>query len=142
MKHAPDRLRPVGKGWILQLLGFSTPGGAVVDMWDHESGVRCLSGVDWVDQNPPGSGIVAPHFHVSATFQEPRRACTDQELEFVREAFSLGTAEEDNHGPGIARHLWILCGRLREPVCPCKKDEIRTVEGHRVRHDENVETTP
>lgn len=136
MNTSLKRLPPSGKGWMLMAAGYRTPGGSVVDVWDHVSGLRCLSAVDWADQNPPGSGIVAPHYHVSATFQAPfPRSCTDQEMEFVRGTFTLGTAEEDNHGPGIARHLWLLVGRDREPTCPCKADEKRTVDGPRVRHD-------
>jgi len=70
------------------------------------------------------------------------RACTDEEMERVRQAFGLAGAEEDNHGPGIARHLWIVCGREKEPPCPCKQDEQRTVEGPRVRHDAAQELSP
>lgn len=66
----------------------------------------------------------------------PPRACTDQEMELVRAAFELGGAEEDNHGKGIARHLWAVVGRDREPKCPCKQDQDAIAEGPRVRHDE------
>ena len=130
--------RPKGtlaKGWrffgVVPVVGYSAR------QWAHESGIGVLSAVEMVEQNPPGSGIVMPHYHVSATHQGGvPRACTDQEMEEVRAAFDMGGAEEDNHGPGIARHLWIMVGRDREPECPCKQDEDRIVEGDRVRYEE------
>lgn len=82
-----------------------------------------------------------PEFHISVTvltgLAYPKSRCaTDQELELVRGEFGMGGAEEDNHGPGIARHLWLKVGADRQDACPCKADEERTVEGDRVRHDE------
>ena len=132
----PAPLRPNGGGW--RFLRRRTIEGGMQEAWGSSSlGVLVLSAVDIVDQNPPGAGIVAPHYHVSATHRAGAapRACTDEEMERVRAAFGMGGAEEDNHGRGIARHLWLLCGRDREPECPCKQDEDRTVDGPRVRHD-------
>lgn len=107
------------------------------DAWvNPELGLFVLSATEIAEQNPPGSGLAAPHYHVSATWRAGLpRTCTDEEMERVREAFGLAGAEEDNHGQGIARHLWILCGREKEPTCACKQDEQRTVEGDRVRYD-------
>ncbi len=140
----PLPLRPSGPGWTLvRRVKLAT--GHEADGWlNGDVGAACLSCVEIVEQNPPGSGIVAPHYHVSAThpFGPVRRACTDEEMERVRAAFGLAGAEEDNHGDGIARHLWILCGREREPACPCKQDEQRTVEGPRVRHDAAEDVAP
>lgn len=129
----PDRA-PSTRGW--RYLGRTPTGsGTSAATWLHDSGIGVLSSVDVVDLEPPAAGIVAPHFHVSATFRDRgtghRRACTDQELEQVRAAFGMGGADEDNHGPGIARHLWMLCGRDREPACPCKADEPRETIGPR-----------
>ena len=111
--------------------------GVVYD--NHETGIRVVSSVDSVERNPPGSGLHTPHFHVSATkwvapFQAPI-ICTDQDMEPTRRDFGMGGAEEDNHGKGAARHLWLECSRDVEPECPCKQDEERTVEGQRVRYD-------
>ena len=136
----PVPKRPDGRGW--RRAGVVEQIRAVV--WEHESGIRALSSVDVADKDYHGSGRVAPHYHVSATFRllVPPRACTDQEMEFVRGAFHLGGAEEDNHGEGIARHLWAVVGRDREPKCPCKQDQNAIVEGPRVRHDEQGVPTP
>lgn len=86
--------------------------------WLHESGISALSAIDVVQRNPPGSGLVVPHFHVSARHNPlvgAPRACTDQQMEIVRAAFDMGGAEEDNHGPGVVRHLWLEVGRDRQP---------------------------
>ena len=133
--------RPTGKGWRYR--GHpALPGLRHAEHWAHDSGIHCLSSIDVADQDYHGSGVVAPHFHVSATMRVilPARACTDQEMELVRGAFDLGGAEEDNHGRGIARHLWAVVGRDREPKCPCKQDQDAIVEGPRVRHDEAPES--
>lgn len=108
-------------------------------IWYHRDGLKVLTAVESVEKNPPGSGLVIPHFHVSATrHTTPRayRTCTDQEIEMVRRDFDMGGAEEDNHGAGKARHLWLACDREgdREPECPCKQDEDVLVEGDRVQH--------
>lgn len=105
-------------------------------IWDNPAtGVRVLSSIHLVPKNTDGS-VLVPHFHISATHQagRPARACTDQEMEVVRRDFDMGGAEEDNHGPGIARHLWLACGEEREPECPCKQDEHRLVEGARLQY--------
>lgn len=82
-----------------------------------------------------------PEFHVSVSAltgipTHPRRAPTDQEMEFVRGAFGMGGADEDNHGPGVCRHLWLDVGKSRQEPCACKQDEQRIVEGDRVRFEE------
>lgn len=130
-------------GWFrLDMSQVVTPQGCAEAWRNLDLGLQVITSVELVERNPPGSGIVAPHFHVSAIHRSGmggQRACTDQELELVRAAFGMGAAEEDNHGPGIARHLWILVGADREPACPCKAAEVRTVEGPRVRHDAHEE---
>lgn len=112
----------------------------LASIWDHPAlGVRVLSSIHAVPKNPPGPGsLLVPHWHVSASYRatKPARACTDQEMEVVRRDFAMGGAEEDNHGPGVARHLWLACDEDREPECPCKHDEDRLVEGPRVQYGE------
>jgi hypothetical protein len=48
------------------------------DHWSHESGIHCLSAVDVADVDYHGSGVFAPHYHVSATMRllyPPRTRC-------------------------------------------------------------------
>lgn len=120
---------PKGKDW--KCLGKNHLG----TMW-VKGPLTCLCAVELVGGGP-GDPSRWQH-HVSASWRpilSPARTCTDQEMEEVRAAFDMGGAEEDNHGPGIVRHLWLTVGQDREPECPCKQDEVRTVEGDRVRHD-------
>ncbi|RTL25812.1 MAG: hypothetical protein EKK55_08790 [Rhodocyclaceae bacterium] len=127
-----ERKVPVSPRWRFIQFVPASPMGDIGMAWMHDTGIGVLSSVDVAEVNPPKAGIVAPHFHVSATFRSnPPRACTDQEMEVVRASFDMGGADEDNHGPGIARHLWMLCGRDREPACPCRADEQQVTVGPR-----------
>lgn len=138
----PKPLRPKVPGWI-PAGRVDLPHGGWAEHWIHR-GMRLslFSAVDVVDVEP-AKAVIAPHYHVSVVNLRTAipASCSDEEMERVREAFDLAGAEEDNHGPGKARHLWILCGRTREPQCPCKQDEERTVDGTRVRHDVPEATT-
>lgn len=152
MEGLPQPKRPLMPGWIPRgRVRLPHLPGQTADGWlNRRAQLGVLSSVHVAEQNPPGSGVLAPHYHVSVvalpgvdptpgnirrSMAGGRCVATDQELELVRAAFGMGGAEEDNHGEGVARHLWLLCGRDREPECPCKQDEQRTVEGDRVRHD-------
>ncbi len=128
---APKRPRDIRR-WQLHGRRQLPDIGSVVLLWRCD-GIQVLSAVE----SPEGF----PEFHVSVTvltgLEYPEKRCaTDQELELVRAAFEMGGAEEDNHGKGIARHLWLKVGSHRQDACACKQDEERTVEGDRVRHDE------
>ena len=82
-----------------------------------------------------------PEYHVSVSCLQmdfSRRVATDEEMERVRSAFGCGGAEEDNHGAGIVRHLWLRVGSTKQDPCPCKQDEERIVEGDRVRFEERL----
>lgn len=128
---APKRPRSLSR-WQLHGRRRLPDIGGFAMVWRCD-GIQVLSAVE----SPEGF----PEFHVSVTVATglayPERRCaTDQEIEFVRSQFAMGGAEEDNHGAGIARHLWLRVDADRQDPCPCKQDEERTVEGDRVRHDE------
>lgn len=113
------------------------PGGTYAIAYQLDS-LCVLSAVEWAE-SADGSDVIVPHWHVSVATIEPgggRRVSTDEEVERVRAAFDMGGADEDNHGPGIVRHLWLQVGKRVEEVCPCKQDEDRIVEGDRVRFEE------
>ena len=79
-------------------------------------------------------GLVVPHIHVSVAVDSnprlQRRRPTDPELAFVRAEFDIEDAEEDNHSPGVARHLFLPLHLPRGSVgvCECKADEEQVVE--------------
>lgn len=101
------------------------------------SGLQVLSAVDVAEDT--ATGLALPQWHLSVVRREPPAfepgVASDQHMEVVRAAFGMGGAEEDNHGPGVARHLWLVCGRTRQPDCACKADEERIVEGDRIRYE-------
>lgn len=71
-------------------------------------------------------------WHVSLVVAHARRRPTNAELRLVRLAFGMVDAEEDNHEPGRARHLWLIVDPTRRRACEYKVDEVTTVErdGH------------
>lgn len=136
----PAALRPTDARWrfVATAPGSADGLGGEQNAWQcPELNLQALSSVDVAEDTE--SGLLLPHWHVSVVARrspgfEPSTA-TDEEVERVRAAFGLGGAEEDNHGSGVARHLWLVCGRSRQPDCPCKQDEDRIVEGDRVRYE-------
>ncbi len=74
--------------------------------------------------------LACPHNHISVSVPGESRRATDVEMEVVREAFDMVDAEEDNHSPGVARHLFLPLHLPRGTVgiCDCKSDETVVVE--------------
>ncbi|MFH5911733.1 hypothetical protein, partial [Clostridium perfringens] len=52
-------------------------------------------------------GLVCPHNHLSISVVGQGRRPSDDEMAAAREAFDMVDAEEDNHSPGVARHLFL-----------------------------------
>jgi len=134
--------RPVDKSW--KLAGY-LPALASVShgVYRHEDlGLQVISAVEVVP-DVGAAGPLSPHFHISCVRRVPgmvvgsrvNEVCSDEELERVRAGFGMGGAEEDNHGEGSARHLWLKVGASTQPECPCKQDEDKIVEGDRVRYE-------
>lgn len=80
---------------------------------------------------PDGSGEVGLQWHLSIVRRQAARA-TDEDVMRTRRAFGLLEAEEDNHEPGRARHLWLPVDPARRVDCECKATEIVVTEptGH------------
>jgi hypothetical protein len=79
-------------------------------------------------------GMVVPHFHVSVSIPSENRRPNDDEMDVVRADFDMEDAEEDNHSPGVARHLFrpVHLPRGTVGLCECKEDEEIVTEpnGH------------
>lgn len=74
-------------------------------------------------------GLVCPHNHVSVSVLRDGRP-SDAELHWVRHAFDMLDAEEDNHQPGRIRNLFLPLHLPRGTVgvCDCKEDEEQVTE--------------
>ena len=68
--------------------------------------------------------------HVSVAVRGHGRHPSDAEMASVRRDFDMEDAEEDNHSPGCARHLFLPLYLPRGTVgaCDCKDDETQVVE--------------
>lgn len=76
----------------------------------------------------PGSGgLTGPTWHVSVSRSGKHRS-SDAELNVVRLAFNMQEGEEDNHHPGIARHLFMPVDPTYRNTCECKLTETVIVE--------------
>lgn len=107
---------------------------------DLRLAARCLSlwqnGTTWVISTlvdaelPDGSGVLGPQWHLSITRHAGGRVRrpAPQDIRRARRAFGLQAAEEDNHHPGNARHLFMVVDPAKRVDCECKTDEQLVVE--------------
>lgn len=128
--------QPTGKGWTFCGFRMLPPPCYKALLWQSDDGLSVLSAVE--DPEGPEEFHLSAVCFINATKQ---RVCTDEEMERVRADFGMGGAEEDNHGPGNARHLWLRTDKDTQEECPCKQDEERVVEGSRVRYEKAEEPT-
>lgn len=94
--------------------------------------LRVLSALG-VAETPRGTGEIIPQWHVSVArlsggFTPRIERPDDHELHLVRQSFGLMVAEEDNHHPGDARHLWLPVDDAHRVDCECKTSEVVVVE--------------
>jgi hypothetical protein len=75
-------------------------------------------------------GEVCKQNHLSVSVAGVMRRATNAEMARVRADFDMEDAEEDNHSPGVARHLFLPLHLPRGSVgvCDCKEDEEQVVE--------------
>lgn len=94
--------------------------------WVHtKSGTSVLSAV--IAAKLPRSGRVGPQWHVSVVDRKSATAASrpsDGQMSLARCAFDLLAAEEDNHHPGRARHLFLPVDPSERVECECKTDEV------------------
>lgn len=105
----------------------------------HHSGWRSHDGLVVVSALEhaflPGSGDppqVGPQWLVSvsrtAGGANGRCRATDGDVERVVDSFAMPAWDEDNHHPGIARHLWCPVEVRYQQACECKVTERVIVE--------------
>ena len=100
----------------------------VVGWWQVDWAKRCIVAISALElaDPPDGQGEAIPQWHVSVSVDGQRP--TDTQLAGVARAFGLVGAEEDNHHPGNARHLWLPVDPARRVDCECKVEEVVHVE--------------
>lgn len=108
--------------------------------WTY-GGMLVITEVD-VMEAPDGSGEVIPQWHISVSLRGRARV-TDADLDRARRAFGMdgaSWAEEDNHHPGVARHLFLPVDPGRRVDCECKATEIQRLEPDGYRWSDDPES--
>lgn len=121
-KAVAKRMEAIGAQLELVIVGY------------QRGALRVFSGVDLM--RSPVDKTPTPTWHVSVSAGDGRssaRPVTDAELEVVRRAFGMQAAEEDNHEPGMARHLFLAIDPKHRAACECNVAEVTFIEpdGHR-----------
>jgi hypothetical protein len=98
-------------------------------------GLLVISAVDLMT-SPIDKEATTPTWHVSAS--RLNAVVSDKDIAFVRKSFSMQDAEEDNHEPGRARHLFLQVELEHRADCECNDTEVTYVEpdGHRWKSTE------
>lgn len=89
-------------------------------------GLLAISSIDNMylpGTNDTGTG---PTWLVSVSKHGQR--CSDADLQGVVEAFEMPAFDEDNHYPGISRHLFCPVDEAYRSACECKVTETLIVE--------------
>lgn len=72
-----------------------------------------------------------PEYHVSVS--RAGAVASDELVSQVRRDFGMEEAQEDNHGPGVVRHLWLAVEPVdRKPDCHCVNEAPAGEDGPRV----------
>lgn len=116
----PKRPTPE-KGWTRHRSPAFVPG---AEAWQR--GPICVLSALTPAKAPDGSGDVIYQWHVSVSRRGKRPRPKD--VARVRRSFGMLDAEEDNHHPGAARHLWMPVDASRRVDCECKATEETMVE--------------
>lgn len=98
--------------------------------WRSHDGLLAVSGCEvaflpGTDPAEPG-----PQWLVSVSRPGPARCNTTRgDLLRVVDAFAMPAFDEDNHHPGVARHLWCPIDAAYRSACECKVTEVVVTNG-------------
>jgi hypothetical protein len=90
--------------------------------WRSNDGVLTVTSGCHVTELPGGAGRVGPSWLVAVSTAAGRRATAD-EVRHVVATFAMPAWDEDNHHPGVARHLWCPHDEAARLACECKVNE-------------------
>lgn len=115
-------------GELVPVSGFSRWKGARISgsTWRSHDGLFVMSACE--NSVLPGTHPeeYGPQWHISVS-RAPARSTTD-DVRRVVEGFAMPAFDEDNHHPGIARHLWCPVDERYRTACECKLTEQLIVE--------------
>lgn len=119
---------PKGNGWSYhgRAPAESTMGFEGHIWFYRQQGLMVISAVEVAyDANDIDKG---PEYHISVSKNGKR--CTSNEAKFVRRAFKMMDAEEDNHVPsGFVRNFWMpVAEKIIGHQCRCKGEEPAILE--------------
>lgn len=119
------------KGALMPLHGFSRyrpPVALIADAttWRSHDGIVVLSALS-IAPLPGTDDLHGPSWHLSVS-HFGQRPTPEQTLTAI-EAFAMPAYDEDNHHPGIARHLWCPVDEEYRNACECKLTEDLIVDG-------------
>lgn len=136
-------------GELVPTGGFSRMGRQLDKMqmsgWRSHDGIAVVSGCHTAPL-PGTDGTLGPQWKVSVSRLDrlDRRGttgerATDDDLRRVIDAFAMPAWDEDNHHPGVARHLWCPHDETARLACECHLSEttIVDVDGYRWTNDES-----
>lgn len=122
-------------GALVPLRGFSrakTRRGGYGNAWRSHDGLLVVSTLEQ-SVLPGGDGAIGPQWLVSVSRHEggldARCRVTPADVERVVAAFDMPAFDEDNHHPGVARHLWCPVDERYRSACECKTTERTIVDG-------------
>ena len=95
------------------------------EVWTY-GGLRVISEFLPACEAPDGSKEEIAQWLVSVS--KRGRRPSDEDFARVRRAFDMEDAEEDNHFPGVARHLFLTVDVARRVECECKAEETVVTE--------------
>jgi hypothetical protein len=116
--------------------GFSRWKGRIPALPEEQTAYRSHDGLlvvsSLVNAELPGSGeppLVGPTWHVSVSLSgRGRERPNDEQIRRVVEAFAMPAFDEDNHHPGLARHLFCPLEEQYREACECKAREVVITE--------------
>jgi hypothetical protein len=118
-------------GALVPTRGFSRRAGALPGQtaWVSHDGLLVVSSREMA--HLPGSGeppLIGPQWLVSVSRRsggvDARCRVTDDDVRRVVDAFAMPAFDEDNHHPGVARHLWCPIDPAYQQACECKLTEL------------------
>lgn len=118
-------------GELLPVRGFSrwklrieVPNCSAWKSHDDLFAISSLNHAPLPGTDPPELG---PQWMISVS-RSPDRSRTE-DVQRVVDCFAMPAFDEDNHHPGIARHLWCPVDPAYQQACECHIREVNVVDG-------------